>query len=100
MADKGLGLHDLLFTKNTANGFRGFRSFGKPILRPFRVDFDERGVRNGVVLSNNFQESSVARLALLDDHDPVIGTLFRPDTGQTHCYQTVSLLTNRKTLRL
>jgi hypothetical protein len=61
-------------------------------LRPFWVDFDLRGVRYRVVLPDDFEESPVARPPLIDNHDPVKGTFLRPDTGQTHSYQTVASL--------
>src|SRR5678816_773919 len=84
--------HNLLLTENAAYGFRRFSTLRQPVLRPLRVDFDLRRICNGVVLTENFKEPTIARASLLDNNDPVIRTFLRPDTGQTHGYQTVCLL--------
>src|SRR4030095_10950684 len=85
--------HNLLLSENAPYGFRRLSALRQPVLRPLRVDFDLRRIRNGIVLPENFKESSIASAPLLDNNDPVIRTFLRPDTGQTHSYQTVCLLT-------
>src|SRR5687767_11034722 len=91
--------HNLLFAENAAYGLRRLGALRQPVLRPFRVDFDLRGIRYRVVLPEYFEESPVACSPLVDHHNPVKGTFLRPDTGQTHSYQTVCLLTYRETCR-
>jgi hypothetical protein len=70
--------HNLLLAENAAYGFRRLSALRQPILRPLGVDFDLRGIGNGVVLANNFQETAIARTSLFDNNDPVIRTFFRP----------------------
>ena len=75
-----------------AYGLRRLGALRQPVLCPFRVDFDLRGISNRVVLPENLQESPIARPPLLDNHDPVKGTFLRPYSGQTHSDQTVASL--------
>src|SRR6266850_1119834 len=90
-AQAGL-FYNFLLTQDAADSFRRFGALRQPIQCPFRIDLNFRWVGDGVVLSQDLQETAISGSTFVDNDDPVIGTLFRPDPGQTHCYQTVSLL--------
>src|SRR6516164_2811184 len=85
-------LYKFFFPKNAPNRFRRLRALREPVLRSLRVDLHLNGVSNRVVLSDHLQETAVSSTALVDHNNPVIGAFLRPDPGQTHGYQTVSLL--------
>ncbi len=84
--------YKFFFPKNAPDSLRRRGTLREPILRSLYVDLHLNRVCNRVVLSDHLQKPAVSGSALIDDHYPVIGPFFRPDPGQTHCYQTVNLL--------
>src|SRR5262245_41406878 len=91
---------NLLFAENTAYGLRGLGALRKPIARPLRIDLDLDRVANRAILPQNLEKTAIPRPSFIDNHNPIKRAFLGPDTGKTHCYQTVSLLSFNKTLRL
>src|SRR3954468_16487353 len=80
-------LYKFFFAKDAPDRLRRLGTFREPILRSLCVDLHLNWVCDRVVLSEHLQKTAVSRTALVDHHNPVIGPFFRPDPGQTHCYQ-------------
>src|SRR5688572_20654084 len=93
-------LYKFFFTKDALNRLRRRGSLREPVLRALCVDLHLNRIRERVVLSDYLQKTAVSGAPFIDDDDPVKGPFFRPDPGQTHCYQTVSLLDFRKTKKV
>jgi hypothetical protein len=69
-------------------------------LRSLGVNLELNGIRNRVVLSDHLQKTAILRSPLVDHHYPVIRALFRPDPGETYCYQKETSLHGRETEEL
>ena len=91
-----LCFNDLLFPENAGDGLGSFSPLRQPVQRPLPINVDLGWIDNRVILSDYFEKPAISGSALLDHYDPIIGTLLGPDTGQSNCYQTVSLLLEKK----
>jgi hypothetical protein len=91
-----LCLYNLLLPENAGHGLGRFSPFRQPVECPFPIDVDLCGIDDGIILSEDFEKPAISGSALLDYDNPVIGTFLGPNTGQSNCYQMVSLLHVKK----